>query len=94
MFVKRVKKAVSIIQAKKIDITRQYQNWFRIGCALAHEFGEEGRYWFHKISRVYNHYNEPDCDLQYNKCLKYSKEDGVTIRTFFYLCKSFGIECR
>lgn len=90
----RVKKAVSIIQAKKIDITRQYQNWFRIGCALAHEFGEEGRYWFHKISRVYNHYNEPDCDLQYNKCLKYSKEDGVTIRTFFYLCKSFGIECR
>lgn len=87
-----VKKAVSIIQAKKIDITKQYQNWFRIGCALAHEFGEEGRYWFHQISRVYEKYNESDCDLQYNKCLKYSRKDGIKIATFFYLCQCFGIQ--
>ena len=90
----RVKKAVSIIQTKKIDITKQYQNWFRIGCALAHEFGEEGRYWFHRISRVYKEYNESDCDLQYDKCLKYPKEDGAKLATFFYLCPSFGIDCR
>ena len=90
---KGVEKAVSIIQEKGIDITKQYENWFKIGCALAHEFGEEGRYWFHMVSRVYKGYNEPDCDFQYNKCLKYPKEDGVKIATFFYYCRCYGIEC-
>lgn len=89
-----VEKAVSIIKEKRIDITEQYQNWFKIGCALAHEFGEKGRFWFHQISRVNESYDEPDCDLQYDKCLKYPKEDGAKIATFFYLCKSFGIDCR
>lgn len=91
--IEQVKKAVSIIQTKRIDITKQYQNWFRIGCALAHEFGEEGRGWFHMISRVHSEYHEPDCDFQYDKCLKYSKEDGAKIATFFYLCKCFGVKC-
>ena len=88
---KRVKKAVSIIQAERIDITNQYQNWFKIGCALAYEFGEDGRYWFHMISRVYKDYNEGGCDIQYNRCLKYKKDDGAKIGTFFYLCKRYGV---
>lgn len=76
-------KAVRFVQAKRIDITNQYKDWFRIGCALAHEFGEEGRHWFHLISRVYEDYNEGDCDIQYSKCLKYRKDNGITIGTFF-----------
>lgn len=84
--------AVHFIQAKRIDITNQYKDWFRIGCALAHEFGEEGRHWFHLISRVYEEYNEGDCDIQYSKCLKYRKDNGITIGTFFFICKSFKIE--
>ena len=88
----RVINAVHFIQAKRIDITNQYKDWFRIGCALAHEFGEEGRHWFHLISRVYEEYNEGDCDIQYSKCLKYRKDNGITIGTFFFICKSFKIE--
>ena len=88
----RVIKAVRFIQAKRIDITNQYKDWFRIGCALACEFGEEGRYWFHLISRVCDKYNEGDCDIQYSNCLKYRKENGITIGTFFFICKSFKIE--
>ena len=88
---KRVKKAVSIMQAERIDITNQYQNWFKIGCALAYEFGENGRHWFHMISRMYKNYNEGDCDIQYSRCLKYKKDDGAKIGTFFYLCKRYGV---
>ena len=88
----RVIKAVRFIQAKRIDITNQYKDWFRIGCALACEFGEEGRHWFHLISRVCDKYNEGDCDIQYSNCLKYRKDNGITIGTFFFICKSFKIE--
>lgn len=89
---KQVEKIVSIIRKNRIDITKQYQDWFKIGCTLAYEFGEEGRYWFHLISRIYPKYNEGDCDMQYNRCLKYKKEDGVKIATFFYICKRFNIK--
>ncbi len=71
---------------------REEIRWFKIGCTLAYEFGEEGRYWFHLISRIYPKYNEGDCDMQYNRCLKYKKEDGVKIATFFYICKRFNIK--
>ena len=35
---KQVEKIVSIIRKNRIDITKQYQDWFKIGCALAYEF--------------------------------------------------------
>ena len=88
----RVEQAVAIIKEKRIDITNQYANWFKIGCALAYEFGEEGRYWFHVISRMYERYDEGDCDIQYQRCVKYKKEDGAKIGTFFYICRHYGIK--
>lgn len=36
-------------------------------------------------------YNEGDCDIQYSRCLKYKKDDGAKIGTFFYLCKRYGV---
>jgi hypothetical protein len=32
-----------------------------------------------------------DCDIQYSRCLKYKKDDGAKIGTFFYLCKHYGV---
>lgn len=43
------------------------------------------------ISRMYKNYNEGDCDIQYSRCLKYKKDDGAKIGTFFYLCKCYGV---
>lgn len=39
----------------------------------------------------YQNYNEGDCDIQYSRCLKYKKDDGAKIGTFFYLCKRYGV---
>jgi hypothetical protein len=97
---KNVERAVNIIWKNKIDITNQYKDWFKIGCALAHEFGEEGRMLFHRVSWMYEKYEESGCDIQYNKCLKYKREiDAVSndtrpwvkIATFFYYCRKYGI---
>ena len=87
-----VERAVNFIWENRIDITNGYENWLKIGCALAHEFGEEGRDWFHMISRMYKDFHESDCDIQYSKCLRYQKETGVKIATFFYFCKKYGIK--
>ena len=90
----QIRKDVEILVRKiretHIDITNDYGHWFKIGCAIASEFGEEGRCWFHWISRMSSKYYEADCDIQYSKCLKY-KNNQTSIATFFYYCKQVGI---
>ena len=94
----RIEKAVSFIVENGIDITSRYKDWFKVGCALASEYGENGRYWFHLVSRMYKGYygyDEGECDYQYNKCLKYQRnEGGIKIGTFFYLCECHGVKYR
>lgn len=91
--IKHVERAIAIIREKRIDITNKYEHWRDIGFALVHEFGEDGRTWFHWVSRMYEEFNEGDCDYQYDNCLRYKKElGGSTIATFFYHCKINGVE--
>ena len=64
----RIEKAISFIVENGIDITSRYKDWFKVGCALASEYGENGRYWFHLVSRMYKGYygyDEGECDYQY-----------------------------
>ena len=83
----QIRKDVEILVRKiretHIDITNDYGHWFKIGCALASEFGEEGRCWFHWISRMSSKYYEADCDIQYSKCLKY-KNNQTFLRIFVH----------
>lgn len=94
----RIEKAISFIVENGVDITSQYKDWFKVGCALASEYGENGRHWFHLVSRMYKGYygyDEGECDYQYNKCLKYQRnEGGIKIGTFFYLCECNGVKYR
>jgi len=82
---------VSRIEAAQTDITANYSDWRDIGFALADEFGEAGRDYYHRISRFYPGYSPADCNKQYDKCLK-ANRDGVTIKTFFHLAKQSGID--
>lgn len=71
------------------DITGDYPQWFKIGCALAHTFGEDGRDMFHRVSRFGNTYDQDSTELKYAECLK---TDKVSIGTFFYYAKLSGVE--
>ena len=51
------------IEKKKLDITVDYDTWIRIGFALTDALGEEGRDYFHRLSRFYANYNQSDCNL-------------------------------
>ncbi len=87
---KKVLKIIELISNSSIDITEKYEQWFQIGCALANEFGEEGRELFQKVSENHPKYNPSTCDNLYSKCLieKYS----YTIGTFFHWAEEYGLK--
>jgi hypothetical protein len=82
------------IAERKLDIAGNYDNWLKIGFAIADKFGEDGREYFQIISQ----YRDGDkarteglIDKQYDACLKNGKS-GITIATLYYFAKNAGIE--
>jgi hypothetical protein len=77
------------IEEKKIVLgDDSYNDWLRIGFALADGLGERGREYFHRVSCFSNKYDKGDCDKQYDNCLNGSPpEERITIKTFFRYAK-------
>lgn len=79
------------INGQKLNICESYHHWVRIGFALAHQFQEEGRAYFHTISRHSQKYRPYLCDRQYDACLKAQGMSISTIATFYFFCKQAGL---
>ena len=80
------------IKAGRVDLTRgSYKIWLEIGFALASEYGEGGRQYYHAISQFSEKYAPEVCDRQFNHCLK-SDGSGVTISTLFYHAKEANLD--
>lgn len=85
----KVMRIVNKLNDTSTDITKNYEQWFQVGCALANEFGEEGRDIFHLVSQNHPKYYFETCDDFFSKCLE--KEYDFRIGTFFHLVKESGI---
>lgn len=83
-----VEKLISETQSRRVDITGSYQQWLEIGAAIASEFGETGRSYFHEISQYSEKYKVADMDRKYNECIKMR---NFTIGTLFHYAKQYGI---
>lgn len=59
-----------------------YAEWIRIGIALANELGEEGRFYFHELSKPDQRYKMVECDKVFSDLLqrKYDQVSGGTLR--------------
>lgn len=77
------------IQQCGIDITVSYDDWLKVGCALA-TLGESGRSLFHICSRQNAKYNAAKTDKMFNDLLRRNYQQ-VNIGTFFWMCKQNGI---
>lgn len=86
----RVESLIDSLRASHTDITSNYGDWLKVGFALAGEFGESGRSYFHDISSLYSGYNQQESDNKYNECLK-SDSGRTDISTLFYLAKAHGV---
>jgi len=86
-----IDKVVRKIEEKRLDITVDYDTWVRIGFALTDALGEEGRSYFHRLSRFYSSYNEPDCNQQFDRCL-HTTNTGITSAFLFHFARDNGID--
>ena len=89
-----VEKVCLELELRNIDITNDYEDWRNVGFSLAEELGEQGRGYFHRVSRLCpNKYDESECDKAYNYFLK-SRYCGtrIGIGTFFDYAKKAGID--
>lgn len=77
------------IQQCGIDITASYDDWLKVGCALA-TLGESGRSLFHICSRQNAKYNAAKTDKMFIDLLRRNYQQ-VNIGTFFWMCKQYGI---
>ena len=75
------------------DLTANYETWLTVGFAIADEFGEMGRDYFHRLSALNTGYKYDECNIQFNKCMKGNKT-GITIKSLFHLAKQAGINVR
>lgn len=85
---RKVQRCVDQIVEFGIDITQTYQDWYTIGVALA-SLGEEGRYYFHKVSSVHPEYKYHIANKKFNDLLRTRGQVGLG--TFFYWCQQYGI---
>lgn len=87
----RVESLIAQLKASHTDITSGYTEWLKVGFAIASEFGETGRRYFHEISALYSGYDATECDKKYDECLK-SDKGRTNIATIFYLAEQQGVK--
>ncbi|MDP6923560.1 MAG: BT4734/BF3469 family protein [Candidatus Scalindua sp.] len=89
-----IEHVVSQVEKKRVVLgDDSYNEWLRVGFAIASELQEKGRKYFHRISSVSNKYDPVACDKQYDQCIReYRSEKRITIATFFNYAKKAGLE--
>ena len=71
-----------------------YSNYLTIGFALASEFGEKGREYFHAVAAQNTKYDPAKADRQFTYCLRDTGQNKVGIATFYYYAKQAGVELK
>jgi len=87
---KEVELLIQKIEASKSDITGNYDQWLKIGFAIASEFQESGEGYFHQVSRFSPSYSADNCTKQFKECCKKRKQ-GIGINTLFSIAKDYNI---
>ena len=85
---RKVTKIIANIVSSGTDVTEKYEQWFQIGCALAKEFGNDGREMFDLISQNHPKYSFDSCDSLFSICI--TNNYDYSIGTFFYWAEQYG----
>ena len=80
----KVERAIRRIEAARVDITQNYDDWIRLGFALASAFGSQGEDFFCRISALHPDYDHGKAIKKYAELAKNRRR--VTLGTFFKIC--------
>lgn len=89
-FLQEIENLVMLVESSSIDIAPTYAEWRDLGFALADALDENGREYFHRLSRFYPNYSYEETDKQYTACHN-AHGHGITSKTIFHLAKQAGI---
>ena len=80
------------LEARKIDLTSDYNTWIELGFAIHSKYGnsKEGSEYFHRISQYHPDYDPDKCESKYKSFA--SGGTGVNISTFFHYAKQAGCD--
>lgn len=85
-----IESIIASLERGGIDITESYADWIKAGFALCETFGESGRGYFHRISRMYPDYSFKVVDSKYTELL--SRNNGNTkISSLIYMAQQAGV---
>lgn len=84
----KVELVVGLIESNGIDITSDYEDWYKIAGSLYNAFGENGRSYFHRISKFYSEYSEKETNKKFSNCTNMRK---VSLSSFFHVATKHGI---
>jgi hypothetical protein len=81
----RLTHCISELQRSGIDLTATYEDWVKIGLSFA-SMGEDGRTYYHEVSRFYPKYDYTETDAKFTELLR-NRTGQVNIGSFFHLCE-------
>ena len=80
---RKVESLINEIRKNHADITETRDAWFECLCALAKQFGEDGRKYAHAVSENYPGYTYEETDAKFDDALRHEGY-GYTIGSLFY----------
>lgn len=79
------------IERSGLNMVDDYNEWLLAGLSIVEVMGEEGREWFHRLSRTSRKYDSGDCDRKYSELLR-NTQHKVGKGTFFDMASRSGID--
>ena len=89
----RIGDLLDYIKTTSTDLTSTYEAWTSAAFAIAGEYGEGGRDYFHVVSCNHSEYDPQQCDNKYTNALR-TGTGRVSIGTLYYLAKETGYETK
>jgi len=85
-----IESLLTVIEEKGIDITETHSNWIKIGYALCTTFEEEGREYFHRISKFHPKYKYQESEKKYTDLLKRNNR-STKFGSLLYIANSYEV---
>ena len=89
----RIADLLDYIKTTGTDLTHTYEQWTAIAFAIASEYGEGGRDYFHILSSNHPEYDPAKVDKKYDNALK-TGTGRVSIGTLYHLAKEAGYQTK
>jgi len=85
----KVERLIEAIEAQRADITGMYEDWMRLGMALANEFGSRGETYFQRLSQFHPKYDHREVQKKFDDFVRNTSR--VHIGTFFKIVNDHNI---